>query len=299
MPWIQARLHARKEQVDALENALLATGALSVTLMDDADQPILEPELGTTPLWDQTLLLGLYDANTDAEQLPMLLQQAYQAEGGEQLPACKIEILEDKDWVRAWMDEYQAMPFGERLWVCPSWQQPPKPDAVNLMLDPGLAFGTGTHPTTALCLRYLDATVTGGEHVLDFGCGSGILGMAALLLGASHMTGTDIDPQALEATTENAKRNSIDKQRYEVFLPEHTPELQADITVANILAGPLQQLAPNIAALTKAGGRLALSGILAEQAEQVRQCYQAWFDMDEPQYLDDWALLSGRKRQES
>jgi ribosomal protein L11 methyltransferase len=299
MSWIQARLHARKEQVDALENALLATGALSVTLMDDADQPILEPELGTTPLWDHTLLLGLYDANTDAEQLPQQLQQAYQAEGGEQLPTCKIEILEDKDWVRAWMDEYQAMPFGQRLWVCPSWQQPPEPEAVNLMLDPGLAFGTGTHPTTALCLNYLDSAVQGGEHILDYGCGSGILGMAALLLGADYMTGTDIDPQALEATAENARRNQIDAQRYQVYLPEQTPALQADITVANILAGPLRQLASDIARLTRPGGLLALSGILAEQAEDVRASYQPWFDMDEPRLLDGWALLSGRKRQES
>ncbi|GGY46031.1 ribosomal protein L11 methyltransferase [Bacterioplanes sanyensis] len=299
MSWIQARLHARKEQVDALENALLATGALSVTLMDDADQPILEPELGTTPLWDHTLLLGLYDASTDAEQLPQQLQQAYQAEGGEQLPTCKIEILEDKDWVRAWMDDYKAMPFGQRLWVCPSWQQPPEPDAVNLMLDPGLAFGTGTHPTTALCLSYLDGAVQGGEHILDYGCGSGILGMAALLLGANFMTGTDIDPQALEATAENARRNHIDAQRYQVYLPEQTPALQADITVANILAGPLRQLAGDIARLTRPGGLLALSGILAEQAEDVRASYQPWFDMDEPRLLDGWALLSGRKHQES
>ncbi|ASP38941.1 50S ribosomal protein L11 methyltransferase [Bacterioplanes sanyensis] len=298
MPWIQARLHAAKEQVDALEDALLATGALSVTLMDDADQPILEPELGTTPLWDQTLLLGLYDANTEADTLQQRLQLAFTAEGGALLPNCKIEILEDKDWVRAWMDDYQAMQFGQRLWVCPSWQQPPEPDAVNLMLDPGLAFGTGTHPTTALCLSYLDSAIQGGEHILDFGCGSGILGMAALLLGAERMTGTDIDPQALEATQENAKRNGIEPARFQVFLPENTPELQADVTIANILAGPLRQLAPHIAQLTRPGGQLALSGILAEQASEVQACYQQWFEMDDPQFLDDWALLSGRKRQE-
>lgn len=296
MSWIQIRVHAQQADVEAVENALLGAGALSVTLQDDADQPILEPELGTTPLWDDTEVIGLFDANQDSQQLLDTLLLCFQAEGGQQLPPHKVEIVEDKDWVRAWMDDYHAMQFGPRLWVCPSWQTPPDPNAINLLLDPGLAFGTGTHPTTALCLTYLDSTVEGGEVVVDYGCGSGILGIAALLLGAERMVGTDIDPQALTATRDNAQRNRIADDRYQVYLPADTPAVEADIMVANILAGPLTALAPDIARLTKSGGRLALSGLLSEQAADVTACYQQWFDMDEPTFLDDWTLLSGTKR---
>ncbi|MDF1763056.1 MAG: 50S ribosomal protein L11 methyltransferase, partial [Oleibacter sp.] len=207
-----------------------------------------------------------------------------------------IEILEDKDWVRAWMEDYHPMCFGERLWVCPSWREPPEANAVNLMLDPGLAFGTGTHPTTSLCLKFLDGDIQGDELVVDYGCGSGILGIAALLLGARHMVGVDIDPQALLATEDNANRNHIARDRYEIYLPEATPNVQADVTVANILAGPLEALAPNIAALTKRGGRLALSGLLAEQADSVSSRYSEWFDMQTPQQEGDWIVLTGTKR---
>ncbi|NCB30925.1 MAG: 50S ribosomal protein L11 methyltransferase [Clostridia bacterium] len=230
---------------------------------------------------------------------PELLQDlaaAFQAEGGNELPRHKTELVEDKDWVRAWMDDYHPMPFGQRLWVCPSWREPPQPDAVNLLLDPGLAFGTGTHPTTALCLRYLDREVQGNELVVDYGCGRGILGIAALLLGAKHMVGVDIDPQALTATRDNAGRNGIADDRYEIYLPADTPAVQGDITVANILAGPLTELGPHIAGLTRQGGKLALSGLLAEQAEEVSACYSQWFDMAPAQQQDDWVILTGIKR---
>ncbi len=293
MSWIQIRIHAKPPQVEALEDTLLACGSLSVTLEDGADQPILEPELGTTPLWDDTQVIGLFTANEDPDELRTRLELTYQAKRKEALPTTKIEILEDKDWIRAWMDEYHPMQFGERLWVCPSWREPPQPDAVNLLLDPGLAFGTGTHPTTSLCLKFLDRTVKGDELVVDFGCGSGILGIAALLLGADRMIGTDIDRQALIATEDNASRNGVGKDRYAVYLPENTPEVQADITVANILAGPLEQLAPVIAGLTRSGGKLALSGLLKEQAEQVSATYQTWFAMNPPEYEGDWAMLTG------
>jgi len=183
MSWMQVRFHADRSQVEAVENALLGAGALSVTLQDDADQPILEPELGTTPIWDNTEVIGLFEASRNSDELLEQIRICYGAEGGSELPLHKTELVEDKDWVRAWMDDYHPMPFGQRLWVCPSWREPPQKDAVNLMLDPGLAFGTGTHPTTALCLKYLDREVEGGELVVDYGCGSGILGIAALLLG--------------------------------------------------------------------------------------------------------------------
>ncbi|MEC9410676.1 MAG: 50S ribosomal protein L11 methyltransferase, partial [Pseudomonadota bacterium] len=263
MSWIQIRIHTHSELVSKVEDTLMECGSLSVTLKDDADQPILEPELGTTPVWDETCVIGLFEATRDPAELSAELNTVFSLKAKTELPRHKIEILEDKDWVREWMDNYHPMQFGERLWVCPSWKEPPQKDAVNLMLDPGLAFGTGTHPTTSLCLKFLDREVEGGELVVDFGCGSGILGIAALLLGARHMAGTDIDPQALLATEDNANRNGISRDQYEIYLPENTPELQADIMVANILAGPLEQLAPTIAGLTRSGGKLALSGLLA------------------------------------
>ena len=296
MSWMQVRFHAARAQVEAVENALLGAGALSVPLQDDADQPILEPELGTTPIWDKTEVIGLFDANRNSDELLEQIRLCFGAEGGTELPAHKTELVEDKDWVRAWMDDYHPMPFGERLWVCPSWREPPQKDAVNLMLDPGLAFGTGTHPTTALCLKYLDREVKGGELVVDYGCGSGILGIAALLLGARHMIGTDIDPQALTATRDNAGRNGIRDDLYEIYLPDNTPDVQADMTVANILAGPLVSLGPHIAALTRSGGKLALSGLLAEQAGEVAAAYSQWFDMNPPEQQDDWVVLTGIKR---
>lgn len=295
MSWIQIRIHAHRDQTEAAEDALMECGALSVTLEDDADQPILEPELGTTPIWDNTQVIGLFEANRDVDQLGAELNTIFKLKTKQNLPSHKIEILEDKDWVRAWMDDYHPMQFGERLWVCPSWCEPPEKHAVNLMLDPGLAFGTGTHPTTSLCLKFLDREVKGDELVVDFGCGSGILGIAALLLGAKRMVGTDIDPQALLATEDNAGRNNIARDVYDVYLPKDTPTVEADITVANILAGPLEQLAPTISGLTRSGGKLALSGLLKEQAETISRCYSEWFTMQTPEVEGDWVVLTGIK----
>lgn len=296
MSWFQVRFHLSADQVNIIEDCLLECGAVSVTLQDDADQPILEPELGTTPIWDNTQVIGLFEANQDSNRLMAELAAAYQRKTQAELPRHKTEILEDKDWIRAWMDDYHPMPFGQRLWVCPSWREPPEPNAVNLSLDPGLAFGTGTHPTTALCLRFLDAEVQGNELVVDYGCGSGILGIAALLLGADRMLGIDIDPQALMATQDNAQRNNIDASRYQVFLPNKAPKVAADITVANILAGPLVALAPEIASYTRTGGKLALSGLLAEQAEEIMDCYSQWFTLNPPVQQDDWVVITGIKR---
>ncbi|MCY0964274.1 50S ribosomal protein L11 methyltransferase [Parathalassolituus penaei] len=294
--WVQLRIHTEADQVEACENALLGLGAVSVTLQDNADQPILEPALGTTPLWDKTQVIGLFDAAVDSNALLAEFPALFELEGGTELPHLQFELVEDKDWIRAWMDDYQPMQFGPRLWVCPSWREPPQADAVNLLLDPGLAFGTGTHPTTALCLSWLDEVVKGGEHVVDFGCGSGILGIAALLLGAKDMTGIDIDPQALLATRDNAGRNHIDEARYDVFLPENTPDVQGDILVANILAGPLHDLAPQLAALTRSGGKLALSGLLREQAEGLITRYSEWFVIDSPRFREDWVIISGTRK---
>lgn len=294
--WLQLKLTADKTHVEVCETLLLELGALSITLADAADQPILEPELGTAPIWDNTHVIGLFDGNTDSDALQDALSTHYQVHLGQPIAHMHIDWLEDKDWVRAWMDSYEAMSFGSRLWVCPSWQTPPQQDATNLMLDPGLAFGTGTHPTTALCLSYLDEHIQGGEHIIDYGCGSGILGIAALLLGANRMTGVDIDPQALTATQSNAERNHIDATRYQVFTPENTPSEHADVMVANILAGPLTELAPTLAKLTRQGGRIALSGLLTAQSDNIRNAYTPWFDLAETVHSGDWILIHGRKR---
>ena len=292
MPWLQVRLAISPEQAPTYEDALLDIGAVSVTFMDAEDQPIFEPDLATTPLWSKTHMLALFEGDADGEQVIAHLRLLT----GDSLPEHQVERIEDQDWERSWMDNFQPMRFGRRLWIVPSWHTAPEPEAVNLLLDPGLAFGTGTHPTTALCLQWLDSQELSGCNVLDFGCGSGILAIAALLLGAEHAVGTDIDPQALEASRENANRNGIAAERFPVYLPEDLPRELADVVVANILAGPLVQLAPQITALVKPNGRLALSGILAEQADEVRAAYAGDFVLDPTAEQDGWVRISGVRR---
>ncbi|SDI14197.1 [LSU ribosomal protein L11P]-lysine N-methyltransferase [Pseudomonas delhiensis] len=292
MPWVQVRLAITPEQAPTYEDALLEVGAVSVTFMDAEDQPIFEPDLGTTPLWTHTHLLALFEDGTDEAALLAHLQLLT---GGE-LPRHQVEVVEDQDWERSWMDNFKPMRFGRRLWIVPSWHEAPEPDAVNLLLDPGLAFGTGTHPTTALCLEWLDGQELAGDTVLDFGCGSGILAIAALLLGARQALGTDIDPQALEASRDNATRNGIDPALFPVYLPADLPAGQADVVVANILAGPLVSLAGQLTSLVKPGGRLALSGILAEQAEEVRAAYADAFELEPTAEREGWVRISGRRR---
>ncbi len=293
MSWLQLRISTTRTQTEAIEDALLEAGAVSVTMEDSADQPILEPAVGETPLWNHTRVTGLFYADTDTDQATVIATASY----GDNLPAYRWEILEDKDWEREWMENFHPMLFGQRLWICPSWKQPPEADAVNLMLDPGLAFGTGTHPTTALCLKWLDSCPLDGKTVVDYGCGSGILGIAALLLGADNVIAIDNDPQALIATADNAQRNHIDPDRIKTYLPNQIPDgIKADIVVANILAGPLTELAPTLTQLTAAKGLLALSGIIASQADELQSCYQQWYSMDTPVIEDGWVRLSGRKR---
>ncbi|EAQ65432.1 ribosomal protein L11 methyltransferase [Marinomonas sp. MED121] len=293
MPWLQIRVQSTPEQVPELEDLLLGCGAMVVTFEDVNDDPVYEPELNTTPLWNNTRVTGLFEADADIEQIRPLIDEKA-AELKTDL-ATKIEILEDKDWEREWMDSYHPIQFGKRLWVCPSWRETPEPDAVNLMLDPGLAFGTGTHPTTALCLEWLDSIDCQDKNIIDYGCGSGILGIAGLLLGAKNMVGIDIDPQAVQATQDNAVRNKIDASRIEVKLPPYDSELQADVVVANILAGPLAQLADTISALVATGGQLALSGILSNQAQEVIDAYSPWFTIESVVEKEDWVRIVGTK----
>lgn len=290
MAWLQLRLAVTPEQAVDYEDVLLACGAVSVTFMDAEDQPIFEPELGTTPLWQHTHLLALFEDDIEAEQLILQLVQAL----GE-LPKYQLEIIEDQDWERSWMDNFKPMCFGKKLWIVPSWHEAPEPDAINLLLDPGLAFGTGTHPTTALCLEWLDEYMQKGLEVIDFGCGSGILAIAALLLGAKQVIGTDIDYQALEASRENAKRNHIADERLVLLLPEKMPKVMADVVLANILAGPLVELAATLTELTRPKGWLCLSGILEEQAEAVRAAYSSNFILQPTVIKDGWVRIVGQR----
>jgi len=291
MPWLQLKLASTPDAAQRLSDLLSDAGALAVTLQDAADQPLYEPPPGATPLWSQTWVTGLFDADAD---LQAVLADLRNTLGGQDLPHV-ISPLEDKDWEREWMDNYHPMRFGARLWICPSWHQPPDVDAVTVMLDPGLAFGTGTHPTTALCLEWLDAHDVVGKHVIDYGCGSGILAVAAAKLGAQQVWAVDYDPQALHATTLNAEKNAVSTLIHTV-LPNDLPREMADMMLANILAGPLIELAPLFADLVRPGGAIVLSGILNTQSDAVMQRYQPWFDMAPATERDEWMRLSGVRK---
>ncbi|GHA58734.1 50S ribosomal protein L11 methyltransferase [Photobacterium aphoticum] len=293
MPWIQIKLNATAANAEAIGDMLMEeTGAVSATFLDAQDTPVFEPLPGETRLWGDTDVVGLYDAETDMDfVLNMLKNSPLIADDF----AYKIEQIEDKDWEREWMDNFHPMRFGRRLWICPSWREAPEPDAVNVMLDPGLAFGTGTHPTTSLCLEWLDGQDLEGKTVIDFGCGSGILAIAAIKLGAAKVIGIDIDPQAILASRDNAERNGV-ADKLELFLPQDQPEgIQADVVVANILAGPLRELSPVIKSLVKDGGLLAISGVLETQAEDVATYYSDELTLDPTAVREDWCRIAGRK----
>ncbi|MDL0431198.1 50S ribosomal protein L11 methyltransferase [Marinobacter sp. TBZ242] len=295
MPWIQLQIPADPDNADQLEDLLMEMGAEAVSMEDAADQPLYEPDPGTTPLWHQTSVTGLFGAERDIEELCAAVKDAWHQQTQQSLPDIDVTLVEDKDWEREWMDDFKPLRFGERLWIVPSWHDAPDPQAANLLLDPGLAFGTGTHPTTALCLEWLDGHDVSSRQVIDYGCGSGILGLAALLLGADHVIGIDTDPQALEASRENARRNRVEEERLDLFLPADEPDTMADIMLANILAQPLISLAPRLAAKVKPGGDIVLSGILSNQAREVMAAYEPWFIMDEPEQREEWIRLTGRR----
>ncbi|GAB2796366.1 50S ribosomal protein L11 methyltransferase [Halomonas shantousis] len=295
MTWLQLKARIAPEHADTLEELLLAEGASAITLQDAHDEPVFEPERGTTPLWPETILTGLYDDLEGIEAMLERVRLAWSSElPDEPCPDIEYELLADRDWEREWMDGFAPLKMGERLWIVPSWHEAPAPDAVNLLLDPGLAFGTGTHPTTALCLQWLDGLDLEGHRVLDFGCGSGILAIAALKLGAAHAVGTDIDPQALQASRDNAERNAIDEADFTLCYPEQLQQASYDVVIANILAGPLVELAATIAGSVAPGGQLSLSGILAHQADEVLDTYRQFgLHMQDPAEQDGWVRLSG------
>ena len=292
--WQEWALETHSPLVESLEEWLFDHGALAVSLEDNANEPLLEPGPGETPLWQNVVLKALFAGDADLSSIKAVLPRTLLAENSKS----EVSRLEDREWTRVWMDDFAPIQMGPRLWVCPSWAVPPDKALVNVMLDPGLAFGTGTHATTAMCLGALDAAVSGGESVVDYGCGSGILAIAALKLGASKALGVDNDPQALAASRDNAARNKISADQFDAVMPEDGKVSAwsnvANVVVANILAGPLLSLAQELIQLMAPGGRLLLTGVLEEQAAELIEHY-AHVGLEVTDRRDGWVLLSGVK----
>lgn len=298
MKWLQIHITVDQAQVDFTETLLLSLGAVSVTLDDAEDQALLEPLPGETPLWNKVIVTGIYQQDDneqiDVDSLVKFVQ--------EQLPEAPVRFdeLEDQAWERAWMDYYEPIQIADKFWIVPEWLEAPDAEATNIKLDPGLAFGTGNHASTFLCLQWLGSVDLKDKVVVDYGCGSGILGVAALLLGAKKVYATDIDPQAVLATQQNAELNGVLDRLY-VGLPEEFnaefKSQQADVLVANILAAPLMALAPEFAKLLKADGKFALAGVIQEQVADVSEVYQEFFDiLNIEKREENWCRISGKRQ---
>jgi len=291
MDWRQFTMNLGALEADQVEQVFARHGALSITLSDGGDNPVLEPARGETPLWSDTRITGLFAADADLQSLRADLLQSFDLPD---LPDDCIEELAERVWEREWLRDFQPMRFGRRLWVSPDDMPVADSDAIIVRLDPGLAFGTGTHETTALCLEWLDSLDLAGKRVLDIGCGSGILAIAALKLGAASADGYDIDPQAVSASRDNAIRNGVDEQLRVSTNPADFPG-KYDVVLANILAGTLLELAEDIVERTVHGGRLALSGILSSQIDQISETYVRWITLDPAVLRDNWVLISGQR----
>jgi ribosomal protein L11 methyltransferase len=309
MPFLQLTLAIGSANPEAYEDALLDLGASSITLEDAADDPVLEPAPGTTPLWPTVRIKALFEAHADRA----VILESLAGQLAQPLPPATFDEIADRIWEREWLKDFRPMRFGRRLWICPAGMRPdPEPvddptgrtaranapanEYVFIDLDPGLAFGTGTHPTTALCLEWLDGATLTGATVIDYGCGSGVLAIAALKLGAKAAVAVDIDPQAIIATLENAQRNGVDDRLVASTVADMTRR-PADVVLANILAEPLEQLAEELASLVHARGHVVLSGLLTSQAQRLATRYAAWFDMAAVSTREDWARLAGIKRE--
>jgi len=293
--WQVLKIPADQDSAERISDALMELGALSASIEDahagtDAEQPIFGEPGMEQEAWHDSLVSALFEANVDA---PAIVGQLTETLGLNDIPPYRIEPLAEQDWVRLTQSQFDPIQISSRLWIVPSWHDAPDPAAVVLVLDPGLAFGTGSHPTTRLCLQWLDSHLSQGASVLDYGCGSGILAIAAKNLGAGTVVGTDIDPQAVQASRDNAERNQVAAQFY---LPDALPQAQYAIVIANILSNPLKVLAPLLAARVQPRGQIVLSGILQEQADEMRALYGEWFDMQAPQFADGWTCLTGIKK---
>lgn len=290
MAWLQLRVHSRYPEF--VDEILQSAGASAVSFIDAEDDPVLEPAPGETPLWNNTVTLGLFPEQHDLA--PALAALSEQLPDGADIKT-ETELVEDQDWVRVWLKDCPPLKFGTRLWVCPHEKRVDEPGTVTLLLDPGLAFGTGTHPSTALCLEWLATHNIDGYQVLDYGCGSGILAIAALKLGAASAVGYDIDPQAIQATRDNALANGV-SERLSTVAPElEVTPFPADLVLANILARPLIDLAPRLAATIRTDGWIVLAGLLDRQADEVRAGYAPWFDFAPDVSRDGWTRLTARR----
>jgi len=296
MSWWQFSVDCQAADLESVEALMQSLGALSISIRDAVEEPIYEPPPGTMPVWQSSVLTATFDAGLDPEDLQQRIESGLPRGLAASL---RRDSLQDKDWQQAYREHFHAIHCAPGLWIVPSWIEPPEPEATVIRLDPGLAFGTGSHPTTALCLAWLAAHEIGGLEVIDYGCGSGILAIAAAKLGAAHVTAVDIDPQALSACSANLGRNAIDAARVRVGKPDSAPLPVADLLIANILAGPLVELAPRFAALVAAGGRILLSGILQSQQEVIQLAYAPWFELEPATRREDWVCLGGMKTDRS
>ena len=295
MPFLQVNLVVPSQHAELLSDELMEVGALSTAIEDayagtDKEQPIFdEPNEPSAEIWEQSLIIAMFDADTDVDAAVALLPENMRPVKD----AYTVTSVADQDWVKLTQSQFDPIHVSERLWITPTWHEAPTDGSINIELDPGLAFGTGSHPTTFLCLRWLDANMPQGAAVLDYGCGSGILAITAAKLGAGKVVGVDIDKQAIRASHDNAAQNQVS---IEVYLPDAQPEGQFDVVVANILANPLRMLSQMLAGRVKTDGQIVLSGILAEQVEEISALYQQWFDMKPATIQDGWACLFGTKR---
>lgn len=298
MKWLQIHITVEQAQVDFTETVLNSLGAVSVTLDDAENQDLLEPLPGETPLWNKVIVTGIY-AQEDDEEIDVDALMTFIAAEMPNTPS-RYEFLEDQEWERTWMDAYEPIQIDEKYWIVPEWMEAPEADAVNIKLDPGLAFGTGNHASTFLCLQWLGKTDLKDKIVIDYGCGSGILGVAALLLGAKKVYATDIDPQAVLATKQNAELNGVLEHLYVGLPEEFNLELKnqkADVFVANILASPLMALASEFSTLIKSEGEFALAGILEEQVADVSAVYSEFFDILKVETREEqWCRISGKRQ---
>ncbi|MCK5896946.1 MAG: 50S ribosomal protein L11 methyltransferase [Cocleimonas sp.] len=290
--WQQINCYCTKAFQDDISQCMEQANALSITFQDAGDTPVLEPLPGETPLWDALILTALFEGDDDLSTLLLILESNKQHWNISKL---QLEQIADQEWERVWMDDFKPMKFGKKLWIYPSWNEIPEDDSTKIILDPGLAFGSGTHPTTALCLEWLDANPPQGFSVIDYGCGSGILAIAASKLGAQHILATDIDPQALIATQDNRLKNQIHVDAISTYFPDKMPMTPVKLLIANILSGPLVELAETFAQLTKSGGYIVLSGILKEQTEAIIHAYQPYFHTLQIQQKEDWIRVTGQR----
>ena len=291
--WQELKIRVSSEHALLLEEKLFSSGAEVVTFLNAKNQPIFVEETDQTPLWKDICILSLFPQDVNLDPVVHNLVHNQPAIDSDEF---EIHLIDDQDWERKWMRDLKPQQFGNRLWIYPSWITPSKPSVTNMILDPGLAFGTGSHPTTSLCLNWLDNNLIQRQHIIDYGCGSGVLAIAAALLGASKVYAVDNDPQAITATLSNMEKNRISNHLIQTFFPEALPQVKVDLLIANILAKPLIQLSESFLNLIKPGGKIVLSGVLEEQVEKIVYHYKSYFEFEKPRLNDGWALIVGSRK---